>query len=107
MKLRGIRDSSMAELNIRSGAFMAACGYEHRSPQISGLVTGAPRRIAMCFNEWPDALARKQNERVLKERGFAPVYLSGNDSPAAEQIVSEVATPVFVLGKRLRSIFQV
>ena len=78
---------------------MAACGYEHRSPQISGLVTGAPRRIAMCFNEWPDALARKQNERVLKERGFAPVYLSGNDSLAAEQIVSEVATPVFVSGQ--------
>lgn len=95
MRLRNVRESSMAELNARTGAFIAACGYEHRSPEISRLITAESRRVAICFNEWTAAVARPENERKFRARGFELVQVGGNEPLAVQQLVSDVAPPVF------------
>ena len=95
MRLRNVRESSIAELNARTGAFITACGYEHRAPEISRLITAEGRRIAICFNEWTSAVARPENEQEFRTRGFELVQVGGNEPRVVQQLVSDVARSVF------------
>jgi hypothetical protein len=99
MRLKSVRRSNLEELNARSAAFVAACGYEHRSSAIAQLVNGPDWKVAMCFREWPEALARRDNERVFVQAGFQLEPVGGNESDRAQAIVSGVGTSVFPSGR--------
>jgi hypothetical protein len=90
VRLKSVRDSSIEELNERAASFVAACGYEHRSAAISQLIKGPGRKVAFCFKEWPDALARKDNEKQLSASGFESLNIGGNDSYKVQTIVGEL-----------------
>ncbi len=93
MRLKSVRDSSIEELNTRAGAFVAACGYEHRSSAISKILVGPRKKVALCFKEWPDALSRKQNEEQLSSLGFELTNVGGNDSYRVQEIVGKLLIP--------------
>ena len=101
MRLKNLRTSSIEEVNARTGAFVAACGYEHRSGAISRVVTIAGKKMALCFKEWPDALARHENERDFVERGFELHTVGSNESSAVQEIVAAVADSTFTSRKAL------
>ena len=101
MRLKSLRESSVGELNDRSGTFVVACGYEHRSVAVTRLVTGPKRRVALCFNEWPEALARRDNQREFVERGFELEVVGGNDARKVQEIVSKVAQSTLPSGRAM------
>ena len=59
MRLKSVKDCSIGDLNSRAGAFVAACGYELRSPAVSRLVKGPELKVALCFEEWREKFARQ------------------------------------------------
>lgn len=89
MQLIGVRTSSVGDVNERAEAFVAGCGYEQRSVAISKLITGPKQRVAMCFEEWPESLARRRNEEEFRSHGFSLATLAGNDSRGAQGISEE------------------
>ena len=99
MHLKSLRESTLGELSDRCSAFVAACGYEHRSVEITRLVRGPERRVALCFNEWPEAIARVDNQREFVERGFDLEVVGGNDANKVQEIVSRVAQSPSPSGK--------
>src|ERR1022692_1407763 len=101
MRLKSVRDSSIAEMNDRSGVFVAACGYESRSSAISRVVVGPKRKVALCFAEWPAALARQDNYREMSGRGFETPIVGGNDPHSIQAVVSDVACPAFASRKAI------
>ncbi len=88
MRLKSVRASSLTELNERASVFLAACGYEHRSSSIGRLVTTPRQKIALCFKEWPDALARHANEAVFRTAGFQLVQVGGNEADRVQKVVA-------------------
>jgi hypothetical protein len=101
MRLRSVRDSTLDQLNERAGVFVAACGYEHRSCAISRLVTAPERKIALCFKEWPDAIARHENQRKFTESGFECEDVGSNEPGKVRAVVSRVTEPAFRLSKAI------
>lgn len=101
MRLKSVRGSSISELNARSGAFIAACGYEHRSAALSRVVTGPEQKTAFCFREWSEALSRKDNEKELRGQGFDLQTVGGNDSQRVQNLVGSVAMRAFSSGKAI------
>jgi hypothetical protein len=99
MKLRSLRTSNLREVNARAGIFVAACGYEHRSVAISKMVSGPELKIAMCFEESPDALSRGRNEAEFAKRGFLKYTVSGNDSRKVQEVVEGVVSKAARLSK--------
>jgi hypothetical protein len=98
MRLKSVRSVSLTDLNDRARAFIGACGYEHRSSTISGLVSGPVRKIALCFSEWPYALARRENEELLVKAGFHLETVGANESARVQTIVSDVAKSLLSSG---------
>lgn len=89
MQLISVRTSSLAEMNERASIFIAACGFEHRSIAIAKLASGPKERVAICFEEWPLAIARPKNEKEFKKLGFSTPSAAGSDSRHVQRIVAE------------------
>lgn len=87
MQLKSIRKSDLKELNERTWSFIAACGYEHRSTAISELISGPENKVAICFEEWPRALARPRNDKIFAKLGFEKHVCSGGDPRPIENVV--------------------
>src|SRR6266446_29477 len=98
MRLKSVRNSSLSQLNGRARAFVAACGYEHRSVAISRLVTGPEQRVALGFTEWPAAIAREENEEEFTRCGFVVHGVGGNEPKKVQEIIAGVASPMFASG---------
>jgi hypothetical protein len=93
MIIRNVRESSIEKLEQASTALVVGCGYEHRSQGITSLLKKYPEeKIALCFSEFSDVIARGENERFFKERGFALQHLSGNSPEEVRSIVNTLLT---------------
>ncbi|KAA6465276.1 hypothetical protein DYQ86_04850 [Acidobacteria bacterium AB60] len=55
------------------------------------MITGPERKTAICFEEWPDVLARPKNEKELANAGFNMFLGNGGDSHQVEIIVEREA----------------
>ena len=89
MRLKSLRTSSIDELNRRTGTFVAACGYEHRSGAISTLIHQPATKVALCFREWSDALARRDNEKYFSGQGFDLRTIGGNEAGEVQTVKTE------------------
>jgi hypothetical protein len=88
VRITGLRDSSIRELNSRTGSFIAACGFEARSSAlVSRIAPTIETRVALCFAEEAKALSRQKNEDTFRSAGFALQEASGNDSRTISELV--------------------
>jgi hypothetical protein len=90
MRIKSVRSSSIAELNERTNTFVAASGYEQRSVAISQSVSTPHRRLALCFKEWPEALARPENDRMFRDRHFVMEEVGGDESDRVQALVRQI-----------------
>jgi hypothetical protein len=91
LQIRSIAESSISESQAQSGAIVVACGYEHRSQGITSLLTVLPpHKHALCFREFPEAIARAENEAFFLNKGFTLHNVSSNDAPRVQAILDDV-----------------
>lgn len=89
MDIRSVRESSLAILEAEARTLIVGCGYEHRSQGVTSLLQRLPHeKIALCFREFSDAIARKENERFFEDKGFALRQVGGNSPDHVQSIVS-------------------
>jgi hypothetical protein len=85
MRIKSVVQVSREEVMNRALTVIAACGYEHRSQGITSLLPrGSGARHALCFREFSDAIARRENENFFRKRGFS-LHEIGSNSPQLVQ----------------------
>jgi hypothetical protein len=88
MRIRSVVQISREQALSPFGALIVACGYEHRSQGVASLFPRvAGLRYALCFREFPDAIARHDNENFFRKRGFALREVSSNDPALVQKII--------------------
>jgi hypothetical protein len=91
MKIQYVKQASIGDVETGSHALITACGYEHRSQGITSLMEHIPAdRHVLCFSEFAEVLARKENEDFFRERGFHFHEISGNNPRRVREVVGNV-----------------
>ena len=90
MRLVRVSNATLSEAADRSDLILAASGYEQRA-------TSAPRavhrrvshRVALAFQENPEALSRPDNDRILRELDYSLEPAAADNDAVPERILAE------------------